>query len=105
MNEHMSMIQYLPQVLSHVLGRDLVERWPSFVLRASFPPYDSCTSWAQHLHAAAAVHPGCNAVRAGHCGHRSNASYDGQNGEVMQAGGKARNTMVVGVDEAAGKLP
>ena len=28
-----------------------------------------------------------------------------ENGEVMQAGGKARNTMVVGVDEAAGELP
>ena len=49
--------------------------------------------------------PAANAVRAGHCGHRSNASHDGQNGEVMQAGGKARNTMVVGVDEAAGELP
>ena len=49
--------------------------------------------------------PAANAVRAGQCGHRSNASYDGQNGEVMQAGGKARNTMVVGADEAAGKLP
>ena len=38
-------------------------------------------------------------------GRRSNASHDVQNGEVMQAGGKARNTMVVGVDEAAGELP